>query len=543
MVRTLPIGNDDFRKVREKNAYYVDKTLMIKAFIEYQDEVALITRPRRFGKTLNMTMLCEFFDITKDSRNIFDGLAIMETEYGKYINSRPVIYFSFKDCSGSNADSLKFKLADIVRCEYSKYFLAFGDEIDKFHPDYLRFYQVYEMLCNGEINEDYLSFSIEYLLTAVKAFYKIQPIILIDEYDQPIISSYTNHYHEELADFFTTFYGAALKGHPDLGQAMLTGIQRVAKESIFSKLNNLKIYTVLDKKYASYFGLTASETSMLLECYGLELNEEVRKQYDRYIFGDIEIYNPWSILYYADKKELDNFWINTSTNALISESLKLADRQFRKRFEELIVNGMVKVGVMLEASFLELSNSYTLWGLFINSGYLTVEVKHSQKIMTVRIPNKEVKSEFQELVASYTKLPNESLSMMLEALMEQDMDEFLYIYRELVLTYTSFFDAKENAYHMLFLGMVISLGGMYRITSNMEAGLGRADITMESKNPEYSHIIIEFKQGNDIQRLKNQALHQILDQKYYSGLRGRCLCIGLAHDKKHCEMEYKVINQ
>lgn len=198
MVKTLPIGNDDFRKVREKNAYYVDKTLMIKEFIEYQDEVALITRPRRFGKTLNMTMLYEFFDITKDSRAIFDGLAIMDTEFGKHINSKPVIYFSFKDCGSNNADSLKFKLADIVRNEYSKYFLAFGEETEKTHPGYLRFYQVYEMLCSGEISEDYLSFSIEYLLTAVKAFYKINPIILIDEYDQPIISSYINHYHEEL---------------------------------------------------------------------------------------------------------------------------------------------------------------------------------------------------------------------------------------------------------------------------------------------------------------------------------------------------------
>ena len=412
MLKTLPIGSDDFRKIRENDSYYVDKTLMIKDFIEYQDEVALITRPRRFGKTLCMTMLREFFDITKDSRDIFKGLAIMDTEYAGHINSCPVLYFTFKDCSASNADSVKFKLSDIIRREYAKYVLAFGDTADRQHPDHLRFYQVYEMLCNGMISEDYLSFSIGYLITAVYAFYEVRPIVLIDEYDQPIISSYEHKFHDDLADFFSGFYGETLKSNHNLGQALLTGIQRVAKESIFSKLNNVMVYTVLDKKYASRFGLTETETQSLLHYYGLNLNDQVKSQYDGYLFGGIEIYNPWSILYYADKKELDNFWLNTSTNSMIREALSKADPHFHKQFEQLLIDGSVKVGVMLETSFMELANRYTLWGLFINSGYLTVADKHSQRMMTIRIPNDEVKSEFQALVAAYTKLPNESLSMM-----------------------------------------------------------------------------------------------------------------------------------
>jgi len=541
MLKTLPIGNDDFRDIRENHIYYVDKTLMIKDFIEYRDKVALITRPRRFGKTLSMTMLREFFDITKDSKAIFSGLAIMDTTYAELINSKPVIYFTFKDCNALDAGSLKIKLADIVRREYAKYILAFGDTTDKSHPYYLRFYQVYEMLCRGEINEDYLSFSIGYLITAVFAFYGIKPIVLIDEYDQPIISSYDHKYHDHLSDFFSSFYGQALKGHGDLDLALLTGIQRVAKESIFSKLNNIMVYTVLDHKYASYFGLTGEETQTLLQYYGLELNEQVRAKYDGYLFGGIEIYNPWSILYYADKKELDNYWINTSTNSLIRESLREADSHFHKQFEQLLIDGEAKVGVMLETSFMELANRYTLWGLFINSGYLTVTDKHSQQMMTVQIPNNEVKSEFQALVAAYTKLPNENLSLMLQALMGQDMDEFLSIYRELVLIYTSFYDAKENAYHMLFLGMVISLGNMYKVTSNIESGHGRSDIMMESKSSLHPHIIIEFKQGRSVAKLKEQALQQILDNRYFAGLAGKILCIGLAHNRKNCELAYKMI--
>ena len=541
MLKTLPIGNDDFRDIRENHIYYVDKTLMIKDFIEYRDKVALITRPRRFGKTLSMTMLREFFDITKDSKAIFSGLAIMDTTYAELINSKPVIYFTFKDCNALDAGSLKIKLADIVRREYAKYILAFGDTTDKSHPYYLRFYQVYEMLCRGEIDEDYLSFSIGYLITAVFAFYGIKPIVLIDEYDQPIISSYDHKYHAHLSDFFSSFYGQALKGHGDLDLALLTGIQRVAKESIFSKLNNIMVYTVLDHKYASYFGLTGEETQTLLQYYGLELNEQVRAKYDGYLFGGIEIYNPWSILYYADKKELDNYWINTSTNSLIRESLREADSHFHKQFEQLLIDGEAKVGVMLETSFMELANRYTLWGLFINSGYLTVTDKHSQQMMTVQIPNNEVKSEFQALVAAYTKLPNENLSLMLQALMGQDMDEFLSIYRELVLIYTSFYDAKENAYHMLFLGMVISLGNMYKVTSNIESGHGRSDIMMESKSSLHPHIIIEFKQGRSVAKLKEQALQQILDNRYFAGLAGKILCIGLAHNRKNCELAYKMI--
>ena len=541
MLKTLPIGNDDFRDIRENHIYYVDKTLMIKDFIEYRDKVALITRPRRFGKTLSMTMLREFFDITKDSKAIFSGLAIMDTTYAELINSKPVIYFTFKDCNALDAGSLKIKLADIVRREYAKYILAFGDTTDKSHPYYLRFYQVYEMLCRGEIDEDYLSFSIGYLITAVFAFYGIKPIVLIDEYDQPIISSYDHKYHAHLSDFFSSFYGQALKGHGDLDLALLTGIQRVAKESIFSKLNNIMVYTVLDHKYASYFGLTGEETQTLLQYYGLELNEQVRAKYDGYLFGGIEIYNPWSILYYADKKELDNYWINTSTNSLIRESLREADSHFHKQFEQLLIDGEAKVGVMLETSFMELANRYTLWGLFINSGYLTVTDKHSQQMMTVQIPNNEVKSEFQALVAAYTKLPNENLSLMLQALMGQDMDEFLSIYRELVLIYTSFYDAKENAYHMLFLGMVISLGNMYKVTSNIESGHSRSDIMMESKSSLHPHIIIEFKQGRSVAKLKEQALQQILDNRYFAGLAGKILCIGLAHNRKNCELAYKMI--
>jgi len=541
MLKTLPIGSDDFRKIRDNGSYYVDKTLMIKDFIEYHNEVALITRPRRFGKTLNMTMLREFFDITKDSKAIFEGLAVMDTEYAGQINSRPVIYFTLKDCSGSTSETLRFSFSNVMYSEYERYNEIFKGQANEQSGAYKSFKDLHAMLQNRNASWNHLTISLQVLERVVTEFFNMTPIVLIDEYDQPIISSHEYKYHREVKEYLAGFFSLGLKSQTDLHTALLTGIQRVAKESIFSKLNNIQVFTVLDEEYAPYFGLMTNETQTLLEYYGLELNEQVRAQYNGYLFGGIEIYNPWSILCYAKKKELNDYWINTSTNLLIRESLMKADNWFLEQFEELIINGTVKVDIMLEASFLELANRYTLWGLFVNSGYLTVVEKHSKRTMTVRIPNDEVKTEFQDLVASYTKLPNESLNVMLDALMEQDMDKFFKIYQELVLIYTSFFDAKENAYHMLFLGMAVSLGGMYKITSNMEAGHGRSDIVMESKKNIRPHMIIEFKQGEDVQKLKEEALQQIMEKKYYAGLTGKILCIGLAHDKKSCELVYEMI--
>ncbi len=541
MKKILPIGNDSFLTIRRNNWYYVDKTLMIKDFIEYQDTVALITRPRRFGKTINMTMLREFFDITKNSKAIFEGLAIMNTEYMEHINSRPVVYFSFKDCVGKNSEELRNNLSGELFKEYRRYNTIFGETVDKNDLYYIKYYKLLSSMAQELTTWMSLGNAISHLLTAVTTFFGKTPILLIDEYDQPILSSYENGYREELSDFFSVFYGSALKGNEYLCQALLTGIQRVAKESIFSKLNNIVVYSVLRKEYSSYFGLTERETKELLETYGLALDETVKQKYDGYRIGTYEVYNPWSVLSYTKSGILDNYWINTSTNYLVKEALLTADDFFKKDFDLLIQYGQAEVSANLELSFIELQNNEALWGLLVNSGYVTVMERVDEFFMTVGIPNDEVKSELQKIVAEQANIPTNSLQKMFNALLRQDVNKFLDIYEEIVLSCTSYYDAMENAYHMLFLGMCISLRNLYKVTSNLEAGYGRHDIRLEALKKEHTHIIIEFKQGEDLEKLKKEALQQILEQKYYIGLNGTVLCLGIAHNKKKCAVTYEKI--
>ena len=541
MKKLLPIGIDSFRKIRETDRYYVDKTMLIKEFIERGDEVALITRPRRFGKTLNMTTIREFFDITADSKAIFDGLAVMGTDYAKQINTRPVIYFTFKDCKANTEDVLLSLISDVVLIEYQKYHAILKGAVDGSTGSYFTFFQTHEKLLNRNIDKFLLQISIKSLIVALSEYYGIKPIVLIDEYDQPIMSSVEYGYHEDLKTFFSGFYGAALKGQDCLHQALLTGIQRIVKESIFSQLNNIRVYTVADEAYSLHFGLDEQETGRLLSDYGLALDGPVKQKYNGYIFGATEMYNPWSILYYADTGTLADHWINTSTNHLIRVSISEADKFFRRDFDALINNGTVEVTADLECSFLELKHRDTLWGLLINSGYITVTERINRDQMKIRIPNGEVRSEFLRIIADRANVQSRDLNKMFRCLLAWDMEGFMEVYQEIVLNCTSHHDAKENAYHMLFLGMCVSLNEMYKITSNIESGHGRSDIRLESLSPERPHIIIEFKQGEDIDALKEKALGQIMAQKYYQGLSGDVLCLGIAHDIKKCSYTYKMI--
>jgi hypothetical protein len=542
MKKLLPIGISSFRKIRESGKYYVDKTLIIHDFIHFDDKVTLITRPRRFGKTLNMTTLREFFDITADSRAIFDGLAIMNTEYANQINSRPVIYLSLKDCHDTTFDSFIFSMNNIVFYEYDKYYPLLKGNVNESESHFFNFFMLHEKLLRREADINFLEMSITLLMRVLYNFYKIKPILLIDEYDTPIISGLEYGYHDRAKPFFSAFFGSALKDFDLLHQAMLTGIQRVIKESIFSQLNNVRVYTVVDERYCGYFGLNESETGELLAHYGLELNEPVKQKYNGYIFCKTEIYNPWSVLNYADTGNLESYWINTSTNYLVRKSIAEAGGYFRKHFDKLIACDTVKVAADLGCSFMELKNHATLWGLLINAGYITVLEKIDDAAMNVRIPNGEVRAEFTAIVADMANLSSMELMEMFRYLIEKDMDGFMEIYRELVLACTSYHDVKENAYHMLFLGMCITLRDIYKITSNIESGHGRSDIRMESLSPaERPHIIIEFKQGEDTDVLKEAALKQIMEKEYRAGLKGEILCIGIAHNIKKCELVCKTL--
>ena len=540
-MKPLPIGIDDFEKVRRGGYYYVDKTLMIRDFLEMRDEVALIARPRRFGKTLNMTMLRDFFDITKDSSGLFRGLAIMDTEYGKQINSRPVIYFTFKNCKGASVEELSIQLKLALQEEYSRYYEVFACAADQTAFGVIRFRKTYENLMDQNASYLHLSSALLDLTRAVYEHYGKKPILLIDEYDQPIMSSYEFGYHKEVGTFFSNFYGAGLKGNGFLDQALLTGVQRVAKESIFSQFNNPQVYTVADSQYALYFGLGEDETRELLAYYGLSLDAQVREMYDGYCIGGFHLYNPWSIMNYIKRGRLDNYWVNSSANFLVREALKKADRSFWSVFDKLTEGKEEMVWITLDTSFVERESNYSLWGLLVNAGYLTVQRFLDSRTAIVKIPNGEVMAEFQVLVSEIAGIDGMDLRQMFDALLKKDMERFLKIYRGIVISCTSYMDAKENAYHMLFLGMCITLKGLYRVTSNLESGYGRSDVMLEAQKAGYPHVVIEFKQGEDLEKLKKEALQQILDQKYYAKLRGQVICIGIAHDKKRCEMEYRVV--
>ena len=403
-MKRLPIGIDDFEKLRQGGYYYVDKTLMIKDFLEMKDEVALIARPRRFGKTLNMTMLRDFFDMTKNSLDLFHGLAIMETEYGKQINSRPVIYFTFKDCKGDTAEDVFLLVKQKIYQEFLRYEKILRGKLDRTSYEGMDFYDMIDALRNPKTPIPLWTNSIQLLTQIVKEIFGVPPILLIDEYDQPIMSSYEKNFHEQMGTFFSNLYGSAMKGNSALGQALLTGVQRVAKESIFSQFNNARVYTVLNPQYASYFGLTEPEVEALLRTYGLSLTEAVKKEYDGYSFGGVEVYNPWSLLNYADTKVLDYYWINTSSNTFIRKILQRADQRFWENFDHLVLGEEVVVGLTLETSYIERDSNYSLWGLLVNSGYLTVRQRVDVNTAVVKIPNEEVMSEFQVLISEIARI-------------------------------------------------------------------------------------------------------------------------------------------
>ena len=541
MKKALPIGVSDFGDMITGNGYYADKTLMIAEWLQTMNgNVTLITRPRRFGKTLNMTMLREFFDITKDSGELFKGLKISQTAYMQELNSRPVIFLSFKDCKG--------RKERVLTCVYNQLFTLYDKCSFAVNDDSEMKQKKWKLLARlfteMDIDKAYMvSEAILFLSQVLYEYYHKKVIILIDEYDTPMISAYEQGYYEEIHDFFSSLYGSALKDNPYLERAMLTGIHRIAKENIFSGLNNLDVCTVMDDQYSQYFGLMPEETESLLAYYELPLDESVQAMYDGYRFGGQEIYNPWSILNYARNKKKEPYWVNTASNELLVQAMLHADQRTKNNFEQLLVRGMTMVAVDLQTSFFEMSKAATLWGLFLNSGYLTAaEIQEDNEFQTaVCIPNQEVMVSFRKIVERYGGFEDSSLDDLFGALQRKDIADFKVVYEQIILTCTSFHDGSgENAYHMLFLGMCVYLSNSYEIQSNVERGHGRADIVLKAKRPGRANYIFEFKQGEDVERLAKEAMEQIHEKQYYAGLSGETILLGIAHNLKHCEIVSEV---
>ena len=537
-MKKIPIGISSFRELRENNFYFVDKTLMIQDFLDRESKVTLITRPRRFGKTLNMSMMSEFFDITKDSKKIFAGTKIMETEYAKYINQYPTIFISFADAKETKSTVTRF-IKDQLQIQYAKYPFIF-ENMDEYEINDFKI--INSALKSTEVDLDGVEKALLFLMRRMKAHFNKNVMLLIDEYDTPFIESKVNGFYQEIKGSLSTLLRSSLKNSDCLGCAMLTGIQRVAKENIFSDLNNLVVCDVTDKKYDRYFGFTTKETSELLCYYGLELNEEVKTMYDGYRMGNEEIYNPWSILNYADTKELVPYWRNTSSNTMIKKALKESNSYFKDQYESLIRAGYLDTEVNLQTSFYEVTNASTLWGLFVNAGYLTIEevIDLTDSYFRIRIPNQEVNREFRNLTESYLSLHEGQLTRLARYLVHEQLDLFTKEYKN-ILMIPSYYDlTNENSYHMMMLGMSICLSNDYEVISNREEGKGRCDLILKAKDEKKISFVLEFKylkeDKEDIQselsKLSEKAVQQIQENKYDSNLKGKIIYIGLAHHGK-----------
>ena len=545
MKKRIPLGLQSYDKLKTGNYYVVDKSLMIQDFLSRGNEVTLITRPRRFGKTLNMSMMAEFFDVTKDAKEIFKDTAIMDTEYAAEMNQYPTVFLSFASAKNSKQEltkAIKYQL----RKEYDRHRQAFETTMTEFDADeYQKIRKALLDTENGEI--DGIGNTLAFLIEKLEKHHGKKVMVFIDEYDTPFIEAHVNGYYEEIRGGLSSLLHNALKASTSLQHAMLTGIQRVAKENIFSDLNNLVVCTVTDKRYAQYFGFTEAEAKAVLEYYGLKLDEEVKAMYDGYHFGKEEIYNPWSILNYADTGELAPYWVNTSSNKMIRKAMEGRDQAFARGYEELIEKGKLETLVRMETSFFEVSSTESLWGLFVNAGYLTIEKVISARDgrYVLRIPNEEVQQEFRDLTASYLNVSESNLSAMFNGLRYEERERFAQSYADMLLSLPSYHDLKdENSYHVLFLGMCAWLSNEYDIISNREEGKGRCDIILKAKKEGLASYVLEFKylKEADAERLEESAketVMQIKEKRYDAELPGRTILIGLAHAGKEVSIEWQ----
>ena len=543
MRKAIPLGVVDYETLKNLNYYFIDKSMMIYDFLMRKSTVTLITRPRRFGKTINISMLASFFDITKDSKELFKDTKIVETEYISEMNQYPTIFISFANAKNDKWNVVKeIKLQ--LRKEYDRYAHVFGQKMTVFEQN------EYESLVQGLMTKndgllDNITDALSFLMERLEKYYHKKVMVFIDEYDTPFIEAHVGGYYEELRGGLSSLLHNALKTSTSLHYAMMTGIQRVAKENIFSDLNNLVVCTVKDPEYSQYFGFTEEETKQTLEYYDLSLNDEVKSMYDGYHFGEYDIYNPWSILNYASRKVLEPYWVNTSSNTMIKKAISSSDEAFERGYEELIRNGKLETTVKMDTSFFEVNNTENLWGLLVNAGYLTLHktISIQDSLYIIKIPNQEVQLEFRKLTAYHLKATETDLTVLFNSLKRCKKEDFEDRYRKILLTLPSYHDLKdENSYHMMLLGMCAWLSNDYEVISNREAGKGRCDIILKSKKNQISYIL-EFKYTKDssvdLKHLAKSAIDQINSRRYDNELSGTVVRIGLAHYQKNVEIEWQ----
>ena len=559
MLKGLPIGREDFKEIRENSFYYVDKTKYIEELLLDGTQVKLFCRPRRFGKTLSMSTLRYFFDIKngEENRKLFDGLYIsnspLMSEQGKY----PVIFITMKGVSNSNFKEAFERIADKVSTLYRNYTFLL-EKLDEYEKE--KFSSIVSENCNSI----QLSSSLRFLTELLYKYYNQKVILLIDEYDSPILSAVEKGYYTEMKDFLRAFYGDALKTNEYLQMGVLTGIIRVTQAGIFSDLNNIENYTILKKSYSQYFGLLEEEVEEALKYYGIEYKlDEVRAWYDGYNFAGTEVYNPLSILKYIKEKELESYWINTSGNALIMEIIANSDDRVIKDLEKLFEEKELETAVDLELDMGKSLLESDIWSLMLSSGYLTIKEKIDRKNYIIKIPNKEIRTFFKDAFIKMVFKGTRYVEDVKRALLTKDLESFEIAFQNMVLESISFHNTTLNMkkeegkevdelsysevpYQMFMLGFLTSMQDKFFVTPEQESGLGRADILLEPKNKNGVGYILEIKATRKNNRISNLAkrAHKQIDSKIYeTELRKRGVVdivkIGIAFRGKEIEFHYE----
>ena len=544
-MKRIGIGLSDFKHLIEEGFYYFDKTKFIDEVIKDGAQVKLFARPRRFGKTLNMSMLKYFFDIKKaeENRKLFKNLYIEKTESFKEQGQYPVVFLSLKDLKATTWEEMERKIIIILSDFFSEYEYLLN-ELTGISFENLK------NIIYRKADIDELTTTLKFLTKILYEKYNKKVMVLIDEYDSPLVSAYINGYYKKAKDFFKTFYSIVLKDNNYLQMGILTGIIRVIKAGIFSDLNNLRTYTILSEMYTDSYGLTEEEVVKSLKDYGIEQEiSNVKDWYDGYKFGDSEVYNPWSILNFLDFKELRAYWVDTSGNDLIKDVLKNITKNTIEALERLFNGEGLKQNISGTSDLSKLLSEEELWELMLFSGYLTVEEKIDQDNYVLRLPNKEVRTLYRKTFFERYFGRGSKLLYLMEALTENRIDEYEERLQEILLTSVSYNDTKkgnEAFYHGLIMGMGLYLEGEYITKSNIESGLGRYDFVIEPKNKAKRAYIMEFKSTDNIEKLEEvskEALEQIENKKYDVSLKQNGVkditYMGIAFCGKQIKISYK----
>ncbi|QUB98105.1 AAA family ATPase [Leptotrichia sp. oral taxon 221] len=551
--KAIPVGIEDFKELIQDEYYYVDKTLLIDEMLMNKSKVTLFTRPRRFGKTLNMSMLKYFFDVEdkEENKKLFENLKVSDSEYMSEQGKYPVIFISLKDLKGDTWEEclkrLKLFIFDLyVEFEYIREKM---NEWDK---------KKFEKVLYEKEDADYIM-SLKFLADSLYRYYEKKVIILIDEYDAPIINAFDKGYYNEAINFFQTFYSSALKTNNSLKYGILTGITRIIKEGIFSGLNNLYVNTILSKDYSEYFGLLENEVIEMLEYFDMKYKiEEVREWYNGYIFGESKVYNPWSIVNYVREKEIKAYWANVSGNTLLENMLDHAGESVYddlKRFTDgESIEKYISDGTTIKSL---LNNNDEIWQLLLYSGYLTKDEKQKEidvtseytDVYNLRIPNKEIRKYFGNMFLNRFFGTEVKTSVLIKALENEDIKKFEETLGEIMINMLSFFDLDkemEKIYQVFMIGLVGFLMGKYEIISNDESGYGRYDLAMIPIKSNEKAYLMEFKISKTkkgMEERAQKALKQIDEKKYDTKLKARgiknILKIGIAFHGKEVKVAYK----